>query len=849
MENRTVKELTSRELRYTCDPALFRFQTTADLTPLDSIIGQERAVDALKLGLGIRDAKNRYNIYVAGDPGTGKMSAVEHFLGRASAAEPPPSDICYVHNFESPYNPRCLELPAGKGRQLRSELEQQIKRLQREIPKLLESDEFKARSKKINERHAERRTTLLDEMETRCRELGFAVQRTPIGINTLPLRDNGEPLSQEEYDALPKEKRDQIRERQGEVQVVIQERLQGLAQLDEQREEEIKTLAKEAVLFMIEPYFAQLKSRYEGLAKVLDHLDAVKRNVADSLDDFQPNSSQAKKSPFPFPIPMPQQGDPLRRYAVNLLVDHSDAKGAPVVVEHNATYPNLFGSIERRVQMGMVMTDFTMIKAGSLHRANGGYLVLNANNLFRLGISWEALKIAVKRREIQIEDPMQMLGYATAEGLRPEPIPFRIKLIIIGSPLIYELLHHYDEDFPKLFNVKVDFGTEMDRTPGREQDLAKFLAGCAVDDPTVLAFTPSGVARMVEYAVELAGDQTKLSCQFAHLVSIAKEASYWARVDGAASVDGAHAERAIAERDHRLARIDEKIREMIARGQLFIDTEGERVGQVNGLAVLQLGEYAFGKPSRITATVHTGKGGIVDIEREAKLGGNTHAKGILILKGYLGQRFAREKPLSFTANLTFEQSYSMIDGDSASSAELYALLSALAGAPLRQGLAVTGSVNQRGEIQPIGGVNEKIEGFFRTCRERGLTGDQGVLIPRANVDNLMLSREVADAVDAGRFRVIAVSTIEEGIETLSGIPAGEADDTGVFPEGSVFARVTARLDAMRQAAEAKPEDENGKKKQASNDNDAGGDPGATSGRTANQFVADTGRTSECSCRS
>ncbi len=804
-----VKELASHELRYTCNPAPFAFRTTADLEPLDEIIGQERAVEALKLGLGIKDVKSRYNIYVAGDPGTGKMSAVERFLGRASEGEPAPPDLCYVHNFESPYNPRCLELPAGKGRQFRSELEQHIKRLQREIPKLLESDEFKARSKKILERFGERRTTKLDEMEARCRELGFAIQRTPIGINTLPLRDNGEPLSQEEYDALPKEKRDAIRERQGEVQGVIQERLQAVAQLDEEREEEVKTLAKEAVLFMIEPHFAQLESRFEGLPRVIEHLHAVKQSVADSLEDFQNNSSQAKKSPFPFS--MPQQSDPFKRYAVNLLVDHGDTHGAPVVVEHNATYPNLFGSIERRVQMGIAITDFTMIKPGSLHRANGGYLVLNANNLFRLGISWEALKIAIKRREIQIEDPWQMLGYSTTEGLRPEAVPFRIKLIIIGSPLIYELLHFYDEDFSKLFNVKVDFGTEMDRTPGHEQELARFLAGCAAEDPTVLPFTPSGVARMVEYAVELAGDQKKLSCQFANVVSIAKEASYWARVGGSPHVDRDHAERAIAERDHRLARIDEKIREMIARGQLFIDTDGERVGQLNGLAVLQLGEYAFGKPSRITATAQAGKGGIVDIEREAKLGGNTHAKGILILKGYLGERFAREKPLSFTAHLTFEQSYSMIDGDSASSAELYALLSALSGVPLRQGLAVTGSVNQRGEIQPIGGVNEKIEGFFRACRERGLTGHQGVLIPRTNIDNLMLSREVVEAVEAAAFHIYPVSTIEEGIEILTGAAAGTPDEAGTFPADSVFGRVAARLAAMRPVEETKGNGENEKR--------------------------------------
>lgn len=809
MEKRTVKELSSRELRYTCDASAFRFKTTAELQPLDEIIGQDRAVEALHLGLGIRDVKSRYNIYVAGDPGTGKMSAVEHFLARASADDPVPPDICYVHNFESPYNPRCLELPAGKGRQLRSDIEQQVKRLQREIPKLIESDEFKARSKKTNERFAERRTALLEAMEASSRELGFSIQRTPIGINTLPLSDRGEPLSQEEYDALPKERRDQMRGRQAEVQTLIQERLQAVAQLDEEREEELKKLAKEAVLFMIEPHFAQLQSRYEGLDKVIAYLESVKRDVAASLDDFQANGAQAKKSPFPFP--MVQQGDPFRRYSVNLLVDNAETRGAPVVVEHNATYPNLFGSIERRVQMGIVMTDFMMIKPGSLHRANGGYLVLNANNLFRLGISWEALKIAVKRHEIQIEDPMQMLGYSTAEGLRPDPVPFRIKLIILGSPMIYELLYHYDEDFPKLFNVKVDFGTEMDRTPEREQELARFLAGCAADDPSVLPFTPSGVARMVEHAVELAGDQKKLSCQFAHIVSIAKEASYWARVDGAASVDASHTARAIAERDHRLARIDEKIREMIARGQLFIDTEGARVGQVNGLAVLQLGEYAFGKPSRITATVHAGKGGVVDIEREAKLGGATHSKGILILKGFLGERFAREKQLSFTANLTFEQSYSMIDGDSASSAELYALLSALADAPIDQGFAVTGSVNQRGEVQPIGGVNEKIEGFFRACRERGLTGRQGVLIPRANVDHLMLSREILDAVDKGRFHVVAVATIEEGIEALTGVAAGEPDAAGAYPKESLFGRASARLDAMREAAETKSQDENGKK--------------------------------------
>jgi len=809
-----VNELGAEQLRYTCSPTQFPFESTSQLEPLDRIIGQERAIEALKLGLGIKDVKNRYNIYVAGGPGTGKMSAVEHFLSHASASEPVPPDLCYVHNFESPYNPGYLELPAGKGCQLRSDMEQHIKRLKREIPKVFESDEFKARSKRIAERFGERRTGLLDEMEKQARGLGFAIQRTPIGINTLPLHENGEPLSQEEYDELPEEQREKILSNQTQVQTLVQEQLQEVARLDEEREAEIRGLAKEAVLFMLEPHIAQLKERYEGLPKVLDYLDAVKNDVVDHLDDFQEN--QAKKPAIPFAIAQP---DPLKRYAVNVLVDNAATDGAPVIVEQNATYPNLFGSIERRVQMGVAITDFTMIKPGSLHRANGGYLVLNANNLFRLGLSWEALKIAIQRREIRIEDPWQMMGYGATEGLRPEPVPFRIKLIIIGSPQIYDLLYYYDEDFPKLFNVKADFAAEMERTSEHEQEFARFLAMCCRQDPSTFPFDPSGVAKMVEYATELTSDQTKLSCQFGSLISIVKEASYWARSEGKNLVSGDHVRRALKERDFRHDRIDEKIREMIARDQLFVDTEGSQTGQVNGLAVLALGDYAFGKPSRITASVHTGKAGIVDIEREAKLGGKTHSKGIMILRGFLGDRFAREKPLSFSASVAFEQSYSMIDGDSASSTELYALLSALSRLPIRQGIAVTGSVNQKGEIQPIGGVNEKIEGFYRVCREKGLTGDQGVLIPRANVDNLMLSEEVVEAVSGGTFHIYAVSRVEEGIEILTGVPAGSLGDDGTYPEDTVFGHVAARLDTIRSALEKKsePEDEAAEKKEDNNE--------------------------------
>ncbi len=806
-----VNELTPVQLRLTCNPKDFSFDTTADLEPLDRIIGQERAVEALKLGLGIKDAKNRYNIYVAGDPGTGKMSAVEYFLGQASEAEPQPPDLCYVHNFADPHAPRFLELPPGFGTRLRNDIDHLIDRLKRDIPQVFESDEFKARSKKINEQHSEKRSKLFDQMEDECREHGFAMQRTPIGINTLPLQADGEPLSQEEYEALSEKKRAKIREKQSKVQVLIQDKLQEINRVDEEREEAVNDLAKEAVRFKISPYFNQLKERYGEIDKADSFLDQMKDDIAEHIEYFkQAGNHNTRQTPFAMP-----QADPFKRYSVNVLVDNSDTEGAPVIVEQNATYTNIFGAVERRVQMGIMHTDFTMIKSGSLHRANGGYLVLSADNLFRRGLSWEALKIAIKRAEIHIEDPMQMLGYSSTEGLQPEPVPFRAKIIIIGSPHIYELLHHYDEDFAKLFSVKSDFGKEMERTPEHEQEIARFVRSCCQDDNGLLAFDPSGVAKMVEYSSDLSGDQKKLTCEFGNLTAIVKEASYWASADDSDHVTAQHVQLALDKRDTRHDRIDTKIREMIARDQILVDVDGEVTGQVNGLAVLQTGDFTFGKPSRITTSVYTGKDGIVDIEREAELGGKTHSKGILILKGFLGEHFARSEPLSLSAQVTFEQSYSKIDGDSASSTELYGLLSSLSDLPIKQGLAVTGSVNQKGEIQPIGGVNEKIEGFFKVCQAKdAIDGKQGVLIPARNVDNLMLSQEIVDAVDQGKFHIYPISTIQEGIKILIGVEAGERQEDGTYPEQTVFARASSRLDEIRTALkeEKKEKDEEGDSK-------------------------------------
>lgn len=800
-----IKRLEDLYLRRKCDPSIFDFTTTDELEPLNRIIGQERAIEALKLGLGVKDVKNRYNIYVSGEAGTGKISAVEHFLSQISKGEPTPPDLCYVHNFDDPRTAHYIELPPGLGSKLRADMNQLISRLKRDIPKVFESDEFRARSKKISERFVEHKTKLFEKLEQDTKKHGFAIQRTPIGVNTIPLKEGKEPLSQEEYETLSPEEKQRIIDRQAEVQELIKGAMQEITAVEEAREEEVRKLAKEAVLFMIEPRFTKLTEKYGHIEKVVTFLADVQNDIIANLEDFQQGTNQAPKMPLPMPMPMPQV-DRFKRYDVNLLVDNSTTEGAPVIVEENATYPNLFGSLERRIQFGFVTTDFTMIRAGSLHRANGGYLVLTASNLFRFGISWEALKIAIKRREIKIEDPAQMLGYAAPEGVKPEPVSLNVKIVIIGSPLLYELIHHYDEDFQKLFTVKSEFDVEMAWVPGCEQDFARFIRTQCEEDPSLCPFDRTGVARIVEYASELAGDQQKLSCRFSTITSIIKEACYWAKEVGALHVAAEHVRRALEKQDQRRNMTEEKIREMIVRGQILVDTDKKVVGQVNGLAVHQWGDFAFGRPSRITANVYTGKDGVVDIEREAKLGGKTHTKGIMILKGFLGEKFAKKKPFSFSASLTFEQSYSQVDGDSASSTELYAILSSLADLRIDQGIAVTGSVNQKGEIQPIGGVNEKIEGFYMVCKAKELTGKQGVLIPKANIDNLMLKDEVVEAVAAKKFHIYPISTIEEGIEVLTGVPAGTMREDGTFTPQTVFARVQQRLEEIGKALKKEKEE-------------------------------------------
>lgn len=784
-----MRELRAKELRRRCDPrSFFDFKTTAELEPLREVIGQERAIQALECGLGIKDS--RYNIYVAGGPGTGKMSIVRSFLERISTREARAPDICYVHNFADPYTPRYLLLPPKKGVRLKADMNKLIELLRRDIPTAFKSEEYQERKRAIDEAVNQKREELFTELERRARKEGFALQRTPIGINSIPLVE-GKPMTEEQYKRLSEEERRGLEERHRGVRLQIEETIRRAGALEEERASRLEELNREVAAYAVEPKITALQEAYGEEPRVAEFLNEVQGDILANLGIFMGE----------------ERSEELKRYGVNVLVDNSKAAGAPVVVEDNATYPNLFGKVERRVAQGVLTTDFTMIKPGSLHRANGGYLVLNANNLFRNPLSWEALKVALKSGMISIEDPATVLGFTATEGLRPEPIPLQVKLIIVGSHELYAILQAFDEDFQEFFKIKSEFDSEMDWEERYVKRFGPFIRARVLERPGLRDFDRTGVARVVEYATELAEDQRKLSARFSDIMAIIREASHCAEREGARFVTAEHVEQAISEKHYRSNLIEEKLQEMIARGDLLVEVAGAKVGQVNGLAVYELGDFSFGRPTRITANVFAGKEGVINIEREAELSGKIHTKGLLILKSWLGEHFAQEKPLSLSASITFEQSYSEIDGDSASATEALVLLSALSGVPLKQSIAVTGSLDQKGEIQPIGGVNEKIEGFFKTCKLKGLNGEQGVIIPEKNVDNLMLSREVIEAVREGRFHIWAIKTLDEGIELLTGQRAGRRLKSGRFERGSVYAKVERRLRQLAASLKAEEKEE------------------------------------------
>lgn len=786
------------KLRCACDPSAFDFETTADLASLTGIIGQERAVRAMTFGLKVK--RQGYNIYISGLPGSGRTSYAVAAAQQVAAEQPVPNDWVYVHNFNTPDQPVAISIWPGGGRAFRADMDDFIADMSQEIPKALDSEEFAQQRQEQIHRFQEQTEQLFSELEREALREGFQLRRTPTGFATIPVKPNGKPMNQEEFASLPAEVRDRIEERSRVVQARVGETLRKVQQAEKEARDRIHQIEREVVLGLMEGPIQRLKQKYAEIPKVQKFLDDVVKDILDHLQDFRTANDQPEGLLANLRPPGQQPNtNPFARYRVNVIIDNSFARGAPVVVESHPVYYNLVGQQEYAGSISTVNTDHTMIKPGALHRANGGYLILQARDLLANGPSWEALKRSLLTGAIHIESIGEQYRLIPIKTIRPEPIPLNVKVILIGTPSLFHFLHLVDEDFSKLFKVKVDFDIEMPRNEETMHQYAMFISSVCRRE-RLRHFDRTGVARVVEYASRLADDQTKMTTRFNEIVEIIYESDAWAEEDGADVVSARHVDRAIREKIFRNNRIEEKLREQVTRGKILVQTSGEAVGQVNGLSVLQVGGYAFGRPSRITAQTFLGEKGIVNIERETELSGSIHTKGVLTLAGYLGGKYAQSQPLSLTASLAFEQLYEGVDGDSASSTELYALLSSLAELPIRQDLAVTGSVDQFGRIQPVGGINEKIEGFFRVCREQGLTGTQGVIIPAQNVDNLMLDFEVFEAVRRGEFHIYAINSIDEGLELLTGVPAGEPDENGQYPADSVHGRVQAKLAHFAQLA-------------------------------------------------
>ncbi len=787
-----VVELSYKDARGVCLNKFAECQSTADLTPLKEIIGQDRAVRALQFGLKIQD--KGFNIYISGMPGTGRRSATVKFLEEVAKMRPVPPDWCYVNNFQDPDSPHAIRLPPGKGIEFKRDMEEFVPEIKKALSTAFESEEYTRRRTETLKAIEQEREGITRQVDTMAGNAGFLLQRSPIGLLLIPIV-RGRPINDQEFAQLPPNVQQEIQKRREELQGRLQGSIRQFRDLERKADQAVKDLNKRVASFALEPIFSILKEKYGEYEDVKEYLLEVEEDILKNLSDIlRPEGPQQPQLPFPIPRTRP---DPTERYRVNLIVDNSKIEGAPVLMELNPTYARLFGGTQKEARFGTLVTDYTMITAGSAHKANGGFLVLPIEGIFANPMIWESLKLAISNEKLEIEEPTERLGFLITKSLRPEPIPFDAKVIIIGDPQVYQLLYIRDRDFKELFKVKADFDTVMDRSEKNIMQYAAFI--CALCNKEKLKhLEPDGIAAVVEYSSRLAADKNKLSTEFADISDILREANFYAKEDGSELITRKHINQALEEKVYRSNLIEKKIEEMIEKNIILIDTEGAKVGQVNGLAVLSLGDYGFGKPSKITASVGVGKKGIIDIEREAEMGGPTHTKGVLILSGYMNEKFAQREPLSLTSRLVFEQSYSGVDGDSASSTELYAMLSALSEKPIRQYLAVTGSVNQKGEVQAIGGVNEKIEGFYEVCKAKGLTGKEGVVIPQSNVQNLMLKEEVVEAIKEGRFHIYPVKTIDEGIEVLTGEKAGERLPDGTFEEGTVNYIAQKRLSEMAE---------------------------------------------------
>jgi lon-related putative ATP-dependent protease len=795
------KPLSSDELYSCCDPALLKFSTTEELPELAETIGQGRALNAIDFGLNL-DSKG-FNLFVLGENGTGKSTTIKSILNKKSAEEPVPSDWCYVYNFKDPDIPLSISMEPGRASVFHKDMEELIKILRTEIPKIFESKEYEKQKNKILEEFQQKQKQMFSGLEEEAQSKGFSIRKTVSGLMIVPIKKSGEPLTEEEYEALDEKTRAKI----DEIGKGLQEKLNDVVREVRESEKNVKNalskLERDATLSAVGHFMEELKGKYEDHDRITAYLSAVTEDILEHIDDFKVQEEQTPPLPF---MRMQRTEPTFTRYIVNVLVNNGDCKGAPCVFESNPTYFNLFGRLEYKFQYGVATTDFSMIKAGSLHKANGGYIVINALDLLRNLFSYETLKRSLRNRELKIEDVWEQYRLMSTTTLRPEAIPLNVKVILIGNPYIYYMLYSLDEEYRELFKVKADFDSRMDRTDETVGKYAAFVASTCKEGK-YLPFDRSGVSKIVEYGSRLAAHQGKLSSRFSEIADVIKESSYWAKKAGSGIVKNDHVEKALRERVYRVNKIEERLQEMIVEGTLIIDTEGEKVGQINGLAVLGMGDYQFGKPSRITASTYAGKTGVVNIERETKMSGKIHEKAVLIITNYVNSTYARKKPVSFSASITFEQLYDMIEGDSASCAELYVILSSLAGIPLKQNFAVTGSMDQNGDVQPIGGVNEKIEGFFDLCKVRGLDGTHGVVIPSKNVKHLMIKQEVVDAVREGKFFIYPIDKVGEGMEIFTGIPMGELREDGAYPEGSVNYLVARRLAEISEAMKEKKKEE------------------------------------------
>ena len=780
-------ELSYKDLKMTCNPEIFDFETTEELPSIQEGIGQDRGIKALEFGLQVN--VKGYNLYLEGPSGVGKTMYTKNYLKKLSSKQKTPSDWCYIYNFQTPNEPITVELPAGQGKEFKESMEGFIKEIKKDIRKTFNNDDFEKEKALIKKEFEAKRSELLDKLNQDASKYDFEVKAAQNGIYMMPIV-NGKAIQEEEFDKLP----DNVKQEYEEKSVLVQEQIMNaigkIKEIERLSDKKISEWQSNVALLTVNVHINYLKSKYKRNKKINSFLNEVKEDVLKNIPAFLEDPEKQHNDQQQGPAL--KKPDPSLNYRVNLFVDNSHKSGAPVIMDSNYSYQNIFGTLEYENYYGSLKTDHTMLKSGLLQQANGGYIIFQAKDLLSNPICYETLKKALRTKEIGIENFSEQRSAMALISLKPEPIPLDLKVILIGSSNIYQTLLAMDTDFRKLFKIKVEFEESAEITEDNLNKLAQIIHGFC-ENEELPHLDKSAMARLVEYASKIAGSHSKVSTRFDDLIQVVGEAATWAKLSKVKIVTSEFIEKALQERIERVKKYDKKYLEMIEQNSLLINTSGYEVGELNGLTVLTTGDYTFGKPAKITVNTYTGKEGIVNIEREIEISGPSHSKGVLILTGYLGEMFAQDIPLCLTASICFEQLYNGVDGDSASSTELYGLLSSLSGIPINQSIAVTGSVNQKGQIQPIGGVNEKIEGYFQVCKIRGLDGTHGVMIPVQNVDNLQLSDEIIEAVKNKKFHIYSVSTIEEGIEVLTGVPAGKKDKNGRFPAGTVNYLVYEKL--------------------------------------------------------